>query len=382
MRLSRHRPGLSLVLGALAAGVLLLGPTLTGAALVNVAAIGLAKAGPVIATSAAPDALPADSLEVAAARLGVAQSLAAGHPAISRLLAQIAMQRGQFDVAAQHLGHARGDRWTAELRWRLGQFYAAQGREEEAVAEWHTSRAGRYLVMEAQRSVAAGQLEEALRWYRRSIAAEPDLQDGYLGVAGIYERSGRIDEALATYELTTTWFPASADGYLRLAGVLGGPGKRPDRGREVLLRCVDIAKDGRRCLFQLAMQDAQAGRLEEAAAQLESFLKNDPNSGDGWAQLAGVRAAAGRCDEAIHMYLNAERRGGPLWARQAPLQAGRTYRAMGRAAEAEAAFRRVVDTAVRQRVKPDEIARLQVEIDTAQWGPLPTNAPRCAGGGA
>lgn len=364
----------------IAAGVcLVLGPQLARVMLTNIAAVEVARTG---FRSGPTEREHTHALLRAQQLLQSAQRLPGAGPAIERLLAQVALQRGAVETAIEHLRLAGADRPGPAIRWRLGRLYLSQGREAEALAEWRSAQAGGLLLAEAQRYAAAGALEEALRWYTFAIAIQPDVEAGYLGRAAAYERMQRPAEAASVYRQLNAAVPDSVEGHVRLASLLVGSEHRPDLAREVLQRCLDRATNDHGCLYYLAILNQQAGRLEEALDQMSRFVRLAPESGDGWVALGQMHAAQGSCREALRMYQNAERLGRhPVWRWLALSHAGQVYRAMGRKEEAEAVLKRAVRAAERHEAGPTNIAGLQAELAqlraSGESAPPSTTTIRC-----
>ena len=84
-------------------------------------------------------------------------------------------------------------------RW-VGFALLAQGRDDEAVDAWRRGDvSARDIVLHGERARKIGQYEEALEWYDRAVAAEPDSGDPWYYTGLAYEGLGQWDKALAAY---------------------------------------------------------------------------------------------------------------------------------------------------------------------------------------
>lgn len=131
----------------------------------------------------------------------------------------------QSQVAGARLEKAAGLNPAHHSTQRLlGYAYLAQGREEDAAETWRRAGGmGHELVDRGTTLEEAGSAAEALRWYERAIAAEPQLPDGYLRAGAILERQGAWAAAASLYRAGTTAggaAAASSDLQFRLANAL------------------------------------------------------------------------------------------------------------------------------------------------------------------
>jgi len=114
-------------------------------------------------------------------------------------LAVAAVQEGKFGEAELHYRHALHGRPTAETHNGLGYVLSRQGRTDEAVAEFEKAidldaRFTPAYNNLAETLAAQGRLEDAARYYTRSLAEKPSAAV-YNALGVVLSRLGRTDEA-------------------------------------------------------------------------------------------------------------------------------------------------------------------------------------------
>lgn len=136
----------------------------------------------------------------------------------------------------------------------------------------------------ANRSHRAGRLVEAIDWYRRALAANPNHARAQLGLGQALYESGRLEAAIEAFEKAHRLDPESArDGLVAaqvdVASMLDAAG-RYDQARPHYLRVLDILPD---------------------SPSIRERLR------DSWRATAGSHLAAGRWDKAVEAYREALR---------------------------------------------------------------------------
>ncbi|MDH3519028.1 MAG: tetratricopeptide repeat protein [Myxococcales bacterium] len=189
-------------------------------------------------------------------------------------------------------------------------------------------------------------LEEALAWYERAIALDPDFVDAHVGVAHVYallrDRAARSREAFeapatAAIERALELNPRSGRAYAALGFIRQTLGDRAGAERaferaialnpndslayanhgHLLLYASKRPVDAVRRLEQAVALDplwslarsrlggalAAAGRVDEAVELLRSSIAADPGYADNYGQLGAIYALnQGRMDQAIAWY--------------------------------------------------------------------------------
>ncbi len=134
------------------------------------------------------------------------------------------------------------------------------------------NNAGEQVAMPAETDDAAQRrhrIEEAIAFYKRSMAADPRYIPPINNLAGIKRREGDLSAALQLFQRALTIQP-----------------EKPDH------RWVRI---------NLASLLSQLGKLDEAAAQCQRALDRQPDFAEGLVVLAEIRLRQGRPDEAIRL---------------------------------------------------------------------------------
>jgi tetratricopeptide (TPR) repeat protein len=200
-------------------------------------------------------------------------------------LGQIALSDGDFAQARTHLEEAlRRNPEHQDVHQSLAQVFAALDDPEAAdrharqsqllpertpikdrvLLERRLEPVGARAQNEAGKALLqAGRVEEAIRYFERSIELKPDAAEPRYHIGTAMARMGRTDEAIA---------------YLTEAVRL-----RPN---------LAVAR------VNLATALAERGRVEEAEAHFEEALKTKPDDAVTLYNLGSLRAAQGRLDEA------------------------------------------------------------------------------------
>ncbi len=146
--------------------------------------------------------------------------------------------------------------------------------------------------------------------------------------------------AVETLEQALAEFPEDTAFRTNLAGLYSNEERHAEavRIREPLIRNRDPFEP----TFGAQANDLAAlGRLEEAERVLEDFVDREPNSGEGWANLASIQIASGKPEEALESLSISERlRPGNGFIQQARWSAYALEERWPEAEAAEAALRR------------------------------------------
>jgi len=171
-----------------------------------------------------------------------------------------------------------------------------------------------------------GKLEEALKWYERGLALEPEDVYLYVGKAQVLGVLGRLEEALAFYDRALALRPDDWVILLLKGHNLAGLG-RPEEALKVYDRALKLYKDGcpslqlsdadeektRRVLLVLIDERVKAlrelGRFEEAADGFDLLFELEPDCGDAYrAKIEALKEfgtperVLGTYDEALARY--------------------------------------------------------------------------------
>jgi len=151
-----------------------------------------------------------------------------------------------------------------------------------------------------------GRLDEALRWYKRFIKANPNFADGWNNLGELYVRLDRVRDALECFERAARCdrrlsMPLNNIGYCRLR--LGDPEGALAAYEEALRRepLNRLARNGR------AEALAALGRRSEALAELDRLLAEAPDFVAALLTKASILAEDGETSRALELLRRAIR---------------------------------------------------------------------------
>ena len=155
------------------------------------------------------------------------------------------------------------DCWMAHCN--LGAAFAAQGKLEEAIAEYREALRLEPNFTEAHNNlanelVAQGKPEEAIPEFERALQLEPRYPDAHNNLAVQLARQGRVAEAIQHWEEAIRLLPGYAEAEYNLALTLARQG-RTDEAVQHFQRAL-----------QLATVFGMPGLIADSSAQLEKYL--------------------------------------------------------------------------------------------------------------
>jgi tetratricopeptide (TPR) repeat protein len=139
------------------------------------------------------------------------------------------------------------------------------------------------------------QREQALRYYRRMLALDPNDTLALASIGYHLAQDGRHREALAMFERVVALKPNDAEAHFDRAFLLQTLNDH-DAALAAFDRSLALNPDHDRALYGKALSLISLRRLEEAVAPLEKNTKLQPLSPYGWYQLARVQHDLGRSD--------------------------------------------------------------------------------------
>jgi tetratricopeptide (TPR) repeat protein len=142
------------------------------------------------------------------------------------------------------------------------------------------------------------QHEAAIDVYRRAIKANPDNPAFVERLSDLLIRLGRFKEAQAEVEALADGSPRDARVWIKLGAVYYEQ-KLWDKAADAFRRAVQLEPTNLRARYFLATSLMDAGRDDDARAELERILKVDPRSVDARVQLGFLHGRAKRYDQAV-----------------------------------------------------------------------------------
>jgi tetratricopeptide (TPR) repeat protein len=239
--------------------------------------------------------------------------------------------------------------------WRgLGFALLAQGQDEEAIAAWQA--VGRQMADESirwgKKAQQAGQIEEALTWYKRAVLLAPDWGMPWYYLGRLYEDLGKWDDAIESFRKAEEYIDSIAEIsgslYFRLGRRLKAHKEPPDSA--TLLRYYEAALASDNFVLSWERLDAhihrgdilyRQGRVQEALREYKWLVDTEPSYYWGHARLGrAIWEVSGDIDEAEkHLKQAIVLRPKEKWAY---LRLGHIYREAGRQIDATYAYHRVL----------------------------------------
>lgn len=265
-------------------------------------------------------------------QLGEAQgfaekALAANGKDVDLLLLEAAIldRRGERAAALETLAKADKLRPNdAQIQFRLGNLYQADGRGAEAVEAYRRALKKDPGLIRAQYNLGAalfglGRNQEALEAYRVALAP--------------------VEKALAAGDEVD---PVNAVAFANLGSIHRQLGQWQP-ALQAFFTALQLDPKRRDLLPSRAYAQLQLGRLDQAAADYQDVLADDPGSGAALLGLGLIESRRGRCAPAVDFL----ERGFPHFAADERIAAleplARCYAALGRGDDAEKAFRTLVE---------------------------------------
>lgn len=189
------------------------------------------------------------------------------------LVAEVALQRGRYDIAIKNylqMGEARHDPRLLERAARIAVYAHDDKHALEAAKQW--------------------------------VALEPDNIDAREVVTAFYIRSGQYDEAQRQLEALLALNDKHGDGnaFMLIAGLLG---RQQDKqaALEVMQRLVNARPDDANALVALSHLAVRAGVLDKAEQAIKRVVELEPDRVDANVQLARILAMRGKSEEALKL---------------------------------------------------------------------------------
>jgi tetratricopeptide (TPR) repeat protein len=222
----------------------------------------------------------------------------------------IALQRHQYDQAAEYFRQQLACRDSAQGHSNLGAALKYMGNLAEAEAE----------------------LREAIR-------LDPDLSSAHSNLGGLLQRVGKLDEAAGEEENAIQLAPDLYEAHYQL-GTIEMDRARYARAAECFRTALRLRPESVDALGGLGTALAQVGRLDEALGAMTEVVRRRPQDGPARFNLGKVLEERRELDSAATQY-EAATRLAPGFA-QAWYDLGRIRARQGKQAEAIASFEQAV----------------------------------------
>ncbi len=309
----------------------------TSALYVNMGAVSLTRAGAYHEVVQQQPSL----YRSAVADLQTATRLDAGNARAQRLLGQVFLSLGNFQMAIDSLSLSRAMDPANELTaFFLGRAYEAEGNLSAATRTWVAADLESVALQKADRLFQSGDLELAMVEYVSILGMKPSVAGAYLGIGRIWVQKGRWDLAQEYFqqawssapdnvevlvELGTAYYYGQGDRemslkvmgaaiertpscywcYLKMGAVLEDSGDF-EQAIAVLLRAKSVASDQNAILYSLLARNyLRAGHLADALSVVQEGLGKYPKDAYLHFVSGNVYVALGRVSDALESYRQA-----------------------------------------------------------------------------
>ena len=192
------------------------------------------------------------------------------------------------------LAAAHTQRWLpAKERFEhlIEQSVAEEKKMEEKDLVRIPLRTNEYRYFLANISHAAGETDQALELYRKTLEADLGLYMAHVQMANIYESQRRYPEAIEERKRAVDANPDDPSLVMDLGVTLGKSGKFAE-GEEILKKAAEANPRDARVSFWTGLCQAEQGKREDARASLTRFIATAPSRWDKQINMAKQRLAA------------------------------------------------------------------------------------------
>ena len=226
-------------------------------------------------------------------------------------LADMEYRAGERDAARTALQRAQAvDAGNEAAALGLARLAFEQGSATEAVeildkAIAANPEATRARLALGQLNLQSGNEDRARELFDQVIESSDDRVAALNAVGGIQLRSGQVDQAIATYERAIAEQPGNPEALYAL-GAAQVANKDLATGRRNLEAAAESRPGWIQPAMLLIMLDVNAGRTDEALPRAQAVRAANPGNVTAVAPEADVLAAAGRNEEALKAYADAQ----------------------------------------------------------------------------
>ena len=220
-----------------------------------------------------------------------------------------AKQREKLDKNLQEYKKSlviRPDDWSAH--YRLGNFYASQGKLDEAQKEYDISlglfdEAVLSLVNGGYTNAMLGNIEKSERMFNKALEVEPKNEAANLNYALLLGELGRMAEAEKYFRAVMKINPKSAVAAFNLSVLIASA----DLAEAVKLSkiAMDQSPDNPKYAYTHAYYLSKTGNDREAIVVLKKLLENNPGYFDAWIMAGNIYGQHGQRSDAIELYQRA-----------------------------------------------------------------------------
>jgi len=190
----------------------------------------------------------------------------------------------------------------------------------------------------------AGQLDEALHWYRKNLEIQPENAAALRNLGLVLQTQGKLDKAVATYQKAVTIKSDFAVAHFNLGNALIAQGKL-DEALSSFQKAASIKADFAEAHCNLGNTLLDLGRLDEAVSSYQRAVSVNPDFADAHYNLGSALKEQGKLDEAVSSFQKAVSIRPDI--AEAHSNLGSALRELGKLDEALSSFRKAVS------IRPD-----------------------------
>jgi len=147
-----------------------------------------------------------------------------------------------------------------------------------------------------------GGKEEAMRFYTRAIAMQPDYTQALDHLAKLFQDSGNYKMAVEIYDRLLHFHPKFVSAYLNMGMIFNALGDK-SKARQFYLKVIALDPENGSAYFDLGYLSESQGELQEAISYYEKAIDTTPKNAEAYYNLGNVYADLGQSAEAIAVYL-------------------------------------------------------------------------------
>jgi len=214
-------------------------------------------------------------------------------------LASLLQAQGKWDeaIAEFHKTRAIAPQHAATVCFNVGTVLLESGKHAEAAAQFREALAINPNYAQATNSLGAclylqGKTADAMEHYRRAIELDPKLATAYNNLGMALLKQGKLDEAERQYRQVIEIDPRDLDAHRAVASILKEQGKMS----EAVAQCrtaVQAAPHSAAAHYQLAQCLESAQQVPEAIEEYREAIRLDPDHVQALNNLAAIRATSG-----------------------------------------------------------------------------------------
>ncbi|MBF0358169.1 MAG: tetratricopeptide repeat protein [Magnetococcales bacterium] len=161
-----------------------------------------------------------------------------------------------------------------------------------------------YALQRGVDSHQSGRLDDAVNWYRKTLAIEPENVIALSNIGSILKNQGKLEEAVANLKKAVAIQPDFADAFFNLGNAQKELG-RLDEAVNCFKKTVLLKPDNADAYYNLGLVLTAQDRVEEAVASYRQVISIDPGYAEAHNNLGNVLNSLDRAEEAVACFKKA-----------------------------------------------------------------------------